>query len=288
VANTRIRILDPVGQLLPVGVPGELHIDGVQVGPGYLGKPELTETRFSAAPDHAGQRSYRSGDRARYRDDGVIEYLGRTDDQVKWRGFRIEPGEIEARLQAWPEVAQAAVILRSDAGEQRLVAYVVPDADQTVDTTALLDRLRAELPKHMVPSHIVVMQALPLTPSGKLARRQLPAPVVGQRGGNVDTPPESRTEQALAAIWADLLQVESVGRDDDFFDLGGHSLLTIKLIKRIEAATGKQLSIADVFENPTLRELSCQLGDIEWTEAAPRSSGRWRRMVSTVTGWLGR
>jgi hypothetical protein len=241
----------------PAGVPGELYIGGVQVARGYLGRPGLTAERFVPDPFSPvpGARLYRTGDRARWRADGALEYLGRLDQQVKVRGFRIEPGEVEAALRQHPQVRDCAVVARDEAGGPRLVAYVVGDAE----AEALRAHLRERLPEPMVPAAFVSLDALPLTPNGKLDRRALPAPEYAS-GAERYVAPETEVERALAEIWADVLGVERVGRLDGFFDLGGHSLLVMQMTARVRAAFGVQLSIRTVFAAPTLDALA---GEIE-------------------------
>ena len=240
VANTQLHVLDERGEPAPIGVPGELYIGGVQVAAGYLNRPELTAQRFVRG-------LYRTGDRARWRPDGTLDFLGRLDDQVKLRGFRIEPGEIEAALRTQPDVEDAAVVVREDRpGDKRLVAYTVgADGDRAA--------LKRVLPEHMVPAAFVTLDALPRTSSGKLDRRALPAPQV--KSGEY-VPPATATEQAVAEIWADVLGVERVGAEDDFFALGGHSLLVIAVVAKLRAAVGAGVSVMDVFKNPTVRELA--------------------------------
>jgi nonribosomal peptide synthetase DhbF len=205
----------------------------------------------------AGSRMYRSGDLARWRRDGVLEFLGRADHQVKLRGFRIEPGEIEAALVGHPSVAQAAVIAREDVpGDRRLVAYVVAAADQRPDPTALRQHVGGIVPDYMVPSAIVVLDRLPLTPNGKLDRAALPAPAVRAGFGRLPRTPQ---EEVLCALFAEVLGVERVGIDDDFFALGGHSLLAMRLISRIRSVLDVELAIRSLFEAPSVAALAKRL-----------------------------
>jgi amino acid adenylation domain-containing protein len=256
IANLRLHVLEPGGAPAPLGMPGELHIGGVGVGRGYLGRPELTAERFVPDPigPEPGGRLYRTGDLARHRGDGAIEFLGRLDHQVKIRGLRIELGEIEQALRDLPEVGAAAVVVREyAAGDRRLIAYVVaaPGADAAPD--ALRDGLRRTLPEGFLPSLFVALDALPLTPSGKVDRQTLARFVPdAAAGARAYVPPETAVELALAAIWADLLGVERVGLGDGFFELGGHSLLATRLISRVRESFGIELPLRAVFEAPTL------------------------------------
>ncbi|HET7463026.1 MAG TPA: amino acid adenylation domain-containing protein, partial [Longimicrobium sp.] len=250
-ANTRVYLLDPAGEPVPVGVAGELCIGGAGVVRGYLGRPEQTAERFVADPFAAGPgaRMYRTGDRARWLADGTIEFLGRTDFQVKVRGFRIEPGEIEARLREHPGVRDAVVLAREDVpGDVRLVAYLVGDAD----TEAVRAHLAAALPEYMVPAAYLWLDGLPLTPNGKLDRKALTAPGGGAYAARAYQAPATETEQALAEIWAEVLRVERVGRHDHFFELGGHSLLAVQVISRVRQVLSAQVSLGDLFTRPTL------------------------------------
>ncbi|HEX6371118.1 MAG TPA: amino acid adenylation domain-containing protein [Longimicrobium sp.] len=247
--NTRLYVLDAALRPIPVGLPGELYIGGVQVARGYLNRPDLTAERFVADPfsSGAGARLYRTGDRARWRADGALEYLGRLDHQVKIRGLRIEPGEVEAALRRHPAVADCAVVVREDApGDPRLVAYVVAGAD----AEALRARLGTSLPDYMVPAALVAMDALPVTPNGKLDRGALPAPEYA--AVEAYTAPRTPTEERLAAIWAEVLRRERVGVNDSFFVLGGHSLLATRAVSRVREAFGVELPLRAVFETPTV------------------------------------
>ncbi|MBA2675550.1 non-ribosomal peptide synthetase, partial [Ramlibacter sp.] len=233
IANTRIYVLDANGQPTPIGVPGEIHIGGDGVARGYLNRPELTAERFLDDPFHAGGRMYKTGDLARYRADGTLDYLGRNDFQVKIRGFRIEPGEVEAKLAQLPGVREAAVLAREDnPGDKRLVAYVVGDA-AAVDAQSLRAQLARLLPEYMVPSAYVVLGQLPLTPNGKLDRRALPAPDGLSLAAPAFEAPQGEAETHLARLWSELLHAERIGRHDDFFALGGHSLLAMRLLSQL-------------------------------------------------------
>ncbi|MET0399320.1 MAG: non-ribosomal peptide synthase/polyketide synthase [Longimicrobiaceae bacterium] len=249
--GVRLRVCGPRGEPCPIGVPGELWISGAGVARGYLGRPELTADKFVPAD---GERAYRSGDRVRWRADGVLEFLGRTDAQVKVRGFRIEPGEIEAVLAAHPGVREALVIVREDApGDRRLVAYVVPAAGGTAPA-GLGEHLRTRLPEHMVPSAVVALDAFPLGRNGKVDPAALPAPEPAAARGRAA--PRTPTEEVVAAVWAEVLRVERVGTGDDFFELGGHSLLATQVVSRVRSALGCELPLRAVFEAPTVAGLA--------------------------------
>ena len=250
VDNVRAYVLDGGGEPVPVGVPGELHLGGTQVARGYLGRPDLTAERFVPDPFGAagGERLYRTGDRVRWLGTGELEFLGRVDAQVKIRGFRIEPGEVEGVLRGLAGVSDAAVVAREESGGQvRLVGYVVGE----VEVGALRGALRERLPEYMVPSAVVVLDALPLTANGKLDRRALPAP---ERGSAARVEPSTPTEALLVEIWSEVLEVEQVGVQENFFELGGHSLLATQVIARIRETFGVDLPLRAVFENPTIAE----------------------------------
>ncbi|MEW5929242.1 MAG: amino acid adenylation domain-containing protein [Gemmatimonadota bacterium] len=254
-ANTRAYVLDGRLVPVPVGVPGELYLAGAGVARGYHGRADLTAERFLPDPaaGAAGGRMYRTGDRARRREDGTLEFLGRVDQQVKIRGYRIEPGEVEAALRAHPAVREAVVVAREDtAGERRLVGYVVPAADAAFDEAGLRDRLRESLPDYMVPAAFVPLEALPLTPNGKLDRAALPAPEAVGAGASEYVAPRGPTEEALAEIWAEVLRRDRVGAHDDFFALGGHSLMATQVISRVRGRLGAELQLRDLFAASTL------------------------------------
>ncbi|GHJ47712.1 hypothetical protein Cs7R123_50540 [Catellatospora sp. TT07R-123] len=265
--NLRVYVLDGHGEPLPVGVPGELHLAGVGLAHGYLNRPELTAEKFVTGL--AGQRLYRTGDLARWRPDGTIDFLGRIDGQVKLRGLRIELGEIEAALRDQPGVREAAVIVREDSpGDKRLAAYLVADAEP--DTAELRAALKRRLPDYMVPTAYVLLDRLPLTPSGKLDRRSLPAPQRGRDANAAFEAPATPTEVTVAGIWAEVLELEQIGRDDDFFDLGGHSLLATQVVAKLRRAVGAGVSVMDLFKNRTVRELAA-LVDVPADQRGPRA-----------------
>ena len=261
----RLYVLDDHLNLLPQGAVGELYIGGPGLARGYHRQPMLSAERFIADPFAAGQRLYRTGDRARLRADGAVEYVGRVDHQVKIRGFRIELGEIESRLQQCPGVREAVVLAVALSGGQQLVAYVVSDqavlenaATQSAFRQQIRAALQADLPDYMVPGHLLLLPNLPLTPSGKLDRKALPAPDPSQLQGDYRAP-QTDTEQQLAQIWAEVLQVARIGLDDHFFELGGHSLLAAQVIARIKTQLGVVLPLRSLFEKPLLGELALVL-----------------------------
>jgi arthrofactin-type cyclic lipopeptide synthetase C len=265
IANTRIYILDVHGQPSPVGVAGEIHIAGIQVARGYLRRPELTAERFVPDPlGEPGSRMYKTGDLGRWRSDGSIEFLGRSDHQVKVRGFRIELGEIEAALRSLAEVREAVVLAREDApGDKRLVAYVVGEAAPDV----LRQHLGARLPEYMVPAAYVPLDALPLTPNGKLDRKALPAPLDPAVRTNQYEPPRVGIEQVLAKAWSKVLNLTLIGREDHFFELGGHSLLAVQLLAQAKQR-GLGLTLQDVYAYPTLRAQAERLASAEPSSGA--------------------
>jgi len=268
--NTRVHVLDGELRPLPAGVPGELTIGGDGVAVGYLRRPELTAERFVPDPfgGESGDRLYRTGDRARCRPDGTLEFLGRLDQQVKIRGFRIEPGEIEAVLSAHPAVRLAAVLAlpAADGLDRRLVAYVVPRAEPAAaereegDLPAVLRlHLAAKLPAAMLPAVWVVLPELPLTANGKVDRRALARTAPPSGAGREEAgfvPPHTPLEEAIAALWREVLGVERVGIGDDFFRLGGHSLSAIRVLSRLRRDLGVDLAIGDLFEHTTLAGLA--------------------------------
>ncbi len=257
ISNTRGFVVDAGMRLVPAGVAGELCLSGKGLARGYLGRPGLTAEKWIPDPFGAepGGRIYRTGDRVRWRADGTLQYLGRMDQQVKVRGFRVEPGEIEAALRRHPRLSDCAVVARVDeTGDRRLAAYVVGDATPE----ALRTHLRGTLPDYMVPGVFVRLDALPLTPSGKIDRKALPAPDFGAAEAHA---PEVRTpvEEVLAGIWEDVLRVEHVAGDDNFFQLGGHSLLATVVLARIQEIFGVRLPLSALFKAPTAAELAAEV-----------------------------
>ena len=280
-ANQSIYVLDRRQQPLPPGVPGELVIGGLGVVRGYLHRPELTADRFLPHPFQgaAGGRIYRTGDLARLRDDGMVEFLGRLDHQVKVRGYRIELGEIEAALLAHAAVREAVVVAREDTpGDVRLVGYLVAQADQTIEQGALREQLRERLPDFMVPAFLVVIDAMPQTPNGKIDRTALPAPdpaAAAPAAAEAFVAPTAGLEETIASIWKDVLKLPQVGTRDNFFDLGGHSLLAVQTHRRLKEALQRELSITDIFRFPTIQSLSAYLGN-EGEDDAAAQSGKAR------------
>ncbi|MDF5712391.1 MAG: amino acid adenylation domain-containing protein [Rhizonema sp. NSF051] len=260
IAHTQFYILDQHGQLVPVGVPGELHIGGDGLARGYLNRPELTAQKFIPNPmsDKPGAYLYKTEDLARYDSNGNIEFLGRIDHQVKIRGFRIELGEIEAVLAQHPAVRETVVLAQeTKPGDKQLVAYVVNSNEQTSTTNQLRKFLKEQLPEYMVPSVFVFLEALPLTPNRKIDRNALPAPNTFSQSLEIDfLPPRDTLELQLVHIWEEVLNVHPVGVRDDFFKLGGHSFLAISLMARIQEKFGKNLPLATLLQNATVEHLA--------------------------------
>ncbi|MBW4597353.1 MAG: amino acid adenylation domain-containing protein [Brasilonema angustatum HA4187-MV1] len=280
IANTQIYILDKYLQPVPVGVPGELYIAGVLLAQGYFNRSELTKEKFIPNPfkrsrgaEEQGSRGetfnsseclYKTGDLARYLPDGNIESLGRIDNQVKIRGFRIELGEIEAVLSQHSHVQASCAIAREDIpGNKRLVAYIVPQKEQTLTVSELRGYLKEKLPEYMVPSAIVILEALPLTPNGKLDRRALPAPDLHSQLLDKYVAPRNPIEEILSLIWAQVLKVEQVGIYDNFFELGGHSLLATQLVSRVRTSLKVELPLRSLFAAPTVAELAQPIGQLQ-------------------------
>lgn len=260
IANTQVYLLDQHLQPAPIGVAGELYIGGDALARGYLQRAALTAEQFLPNPfgPESGTRLYRTGDLARYRPDGAVEFLGRRDGQVKLRGYRIEIGEIEEILSQHPAVQQCVIVVREDIpGDQRLVAYIVPHEGQAPTISSLRNVLQAKLPLYMVPSTFVMQVSLPRTPSGKIDRRALPAPENPHLELDVSyVAPQSELEQTIAAAWQEALQIEKVGIHDNFFDLGGHSLLLIRVQSILRAALNKDITLIDMFRYTTVNSLA--------------------------------
>jgi amino acid adenylation domain-containing protein len=259
IRNTSVSVLDAQRGLCPIGVPGELWIGGAGVALGYRGRPELTAEKFIDDPfsSRPGARLYRTGDRGRWLDDGTLEHLGRVDFQIKLRGFRIEPGEIEAHLLALAQVAQAVVVVREDVpGDARLIAYVVPAADAPADESPLREHLQRTLPDYMLPQHFVTLHALPLLPSGKIDRRRLPPPQVITGDAVERVAPRDDIERAVATAMEAALGRVDLGVDDHFFALGGHSLLAAQLAARLGRDLQCTLPLRTIFDAPTVAKLA--------------------------------
>jgi acyl-coenzyme A synthetase/AMP-(fatty) acid ligase len=255
----QLYALDAALRPVPVGVAGELHIGGIQVGRGYAGRPDLTAERFIQDPfsEIAGARLYKTGDLVRQLPEGTIEYLGRSDFQVKFRGYRVELGEIEATLDTHPAVAQSAVLVREDRpGDQRLVAYVVARGEAPPAVGELTQHLSRQLPQYMVPAAFVFLEALPLTASGKVNRKALPEP---ERSGADEAgyiAPRTPTEKIVAGIWAEVLGLERVGMRDEFFQIGGHSLLAMRVVSRVRQALDIELPVRELFAASTVESIA--------------------------------
>ncbi|MEP6732479.1 MAG: amino acid adenylation domain-containing protein [bacterium] len=278
VANTQLYVLDAAMEPVPIGVAGELYLGGVQVGAGYWGRDDLTHDRFVPDPfvseptaDVDGARLYKTGDLARWLPDGVVEYLGRLDFQVKLRGFRIELGEIESAISAYEGVREAAVVVRTDAaGEQRLIGYYVAQEGAKLVGADITAALRAQLPSHMVPSALVPLDALPLSPSGKLDRRGLPEPeLFGDDNARPYKAPRSNVEHELVQIWEQLLPGRKISIYDDFFEIGGHSLLAVQMLAEVERMRGRRVPLAWLFESATVETLAARLSAQVQAEREP-------------------
>ena len=259
IANTQVYILDRHLQPVPIGVPGELHIGGAGLARGYFNRPQLTQEKFIPNPFSLEQGTclYKTGDLARYMPDGNIQFLGRLDHQVKVRGFRIEPGEIETILNQHPKVRETVVITRENqAGDKRLVAYVV--SQELAPTHTELRRfLKEKLPEYMLPSAFVLLTTLPLTPNGKVDRRALPDPEGLSLELAVDyVMPQTEAELLIAAIWQEVVQLEKVGIHDNFFEMGGHSLLMVQIQNKLQDSFGRELSVVELFKYPTIHALA--------------------------------
>ena len=263
ISNTQLYILDESMEPVPPGVMGELYIGGAGVARGYLNRPDLTRERF--LPDHfSGQsnaRMYKTGDLARYREDGVIEYLGRNDNQVKVRGYRIELGEIEAALTSCPAIQSSVVVAREDSsGDKQLVAYLVSQESKQPAAEELQNFMRSKLPEYMIPARFVYLESFPLTHNGKIDRKALPAPLFHETPSvHESARPRTVTEEAIATIWMDMFKISNIGIHDDFFELGGYSLSAIRMMARIRDEIGVELPVLSIYENPTIAALADSL-----------------------------
>jgi amino acid adenylation domain-containing protein len=275
IANTQVYVLDVNREPMPVGIPGELYIGGDGLARGYRGAPHLTEERFVASPFRTGERLYRTGDQVKWLPDGRLEYVGRIDHQVKLRGFRIELGEIESVLAEQPTVKQAVVVVREDVpGDKRLAAYVTAREGQTCDPQALRRALREAVPDYMVPAAVVPLETFPLTANGKVDRSALPIPTLESvHDGAQAVEPRNRIELQLAAIWEQVLGITPIGVRDNFFALGGYSLLALRMFGAIEQTFGTRLPMALLFQAPTIEQLADVL-------AGEGCAVRWRSLVA--------
>ncbi|GAA6624132.1 amino acid adenylation domain-containing protein [Scytonema sp. NUACC26] len=287
IANTEIYLLDRYLQPVPVGVPGELYIGGTGLARGYLNRSELTALKFIPNPfsKKLGARLYKTGDLARYRGDGTLEFLGRIDHQVKIRGHRIELGEIEETLGQHPEVQETVVLMREDTpGNRLLVAYFVAKIETKIFTDDLRHFLRQQLPDYLVPSAFVQMKALPLTTNNKVDRRALPVPDINRpeltEGYQA---PRSKLEQTIATVWQELLHLEKVGVNDNFFDLGGHSLLMVQVNNKLQEILHKNLLIVEMFQNPTINSLAQYLSQkLENTPSFQSTRHRVHKQIEAI------
>ncbi|MBF3250499.1 amino acid adenylation domain-containing protein, partial [Pseudomonas aeruginosa] len=296
IANLGCYILDGDLEPVPVGVLGELYLAGRGLARGYHQRPGLTAERFVASPFVAGERMYRTGDLARYRADGVIEYAGRIDHQVKLRGLRIELGEIEARLHERADVREAAVAVQEGANGKYLVGYLVPGETQrsSADSPAGLmveqgawferikQQLRADLPDYMVPLHWLVLDRMPLNANGKLDRKALPALDIGQMQNQAYQAPRNELEETLARIWAEVLKVERVGVFDNFFELGGHSLLATQIASRVQKALQRNVPLRAMFECTTVEELASYIESLAPSEISEQKAERLNDLMSKL------
>ncbi|ALF53426.1 non-ribosomal peptide synthetase [Nostoc piscinale CENA21] len=273
ISNTQIYILDKYLQPVPVGVQGEVYIAGALLAQGYFNRPELTQEKFIPNPfekaggrrqEAGGSRLYKTGDLARYLPDGKLESLGRIDNQVKIRGFRIELGEVEAVLGQLSDIQASCAVVREDTpGDKRLIAYIVPQPEQTISISEVRNFLKEKLPEYMVPSAIVILETLPLSPNRKLDRRALPAPDLHNQLSDRYVAPRNPIEEIVSVIWAQVLKVEPVGIHDNFFELGGHSLLATQLVSRVRSSLNIELPLRSVFAAPTVAELSQHIQQLQ-------------------------
>jgi acyl carrier protein len=269
IANTQFYIVDKELEPVPIGVAGELLIGGDGLSRGYLNRPELTAERFVENPfSDSGSRVYRTGDLARFRQDGGIEFLGRLDFQVKVRGYRIELGEIESVLTQHAGAKDAVAVAREDRdGDSRLVAYYIPKADRLLKSSDLGKILREKLPEYMIPSCFVELEAFPLTPNGKINRKALPAlSVEAGAPDRVAIAPKTPTEEMVLGIFRSVLHRADCGVSDNFFDLGGHSLMAARLMSRLRTESGVDLPLRDLFARPTVAGLAEAIDALQWLQ----------------------
>jgi len=264
-------------QPVPIGVPGELYLAGVGLARGYLNRPELTAECFLPHPfsRQPGARLYKTGDVARYLPDGTIAFVGRLDQQVKLRGYRIELGEIETVLNQHPAVHECLVLIREEgSGDKRLIAYVLPEqSEQKPTVSELRTFLQRKLPQYMVPSAFVVLEAWPLSPNGKVDRHVLPVPEgLHLHLEMADVAPQNELERSIAMAWQEFLHVEKVGRHENFFDLGGHSLLLVQVHHTLRATLNREISLIDLFKHPTISSLAKYLSQEQTKELCSQQS----------------
>lgn len=257
IANMQMHVLDEAMRPVPAGQTGELYIGGIGVGRGYLNNPALSAEKFLPDPfsKRPGARLYRTGDHGAWRSDGVLEYMGRIDDQVKIRGFRIELGEVEATIAAHPDVRSCATVVRADGDHKQLVAYAVLAAGAD-GPASLRDFVRSKLPAHMVPARILPIESLPLTPNGKVDRKRLAALDIVESAAPKPVRPRTATEKTMLALWQDVLRLDDIGLNDDFFDLSGDSLSAVRLLLQLQTSFGVTVELAQLFEQPTISGLS--------------------------------
>lgn len=259
IPDLQVYVLDRNLRPVPIGVSGELYVGGAGLARGYLNRHKLTEERFIPNPfsNIPGARLYKTGDIGRYHVDGDLEHLGRADHQVQIRGFRVEPGEIEAVVTGHKAVGQAVVVVREDqAGDQRLIAYFVPASHHSVTVIELRNYLRKKLPAYMIPQHIIKLDTIPLTVNGKVDRRALPAPQEEHQTEKTYVPPRNEVEKTIAGIWEEILNVKNVGIHDGFFELGGHSLLLVRMLHKVQESFARELSVVEMFRHPTIETLA--------------------------------
>jgi acyl carrier protein len=271
IAHTQIYLLDDRLQPVPAGAPGEIHIGGASLARGYRNRADLTAERFIPNPFEPDSRLYKTGDLARQLPDGTLVFMGRADDQIKIRGYRIEPSEVSSVLNRHQGIRGSQVVAREDTpGDKRLVAYVVVDGNEDLTHSGLRAFLRDFLPEYMLPAAFVRLDALPLTPNGKVDRTALPAPESSNTlQDEASTGPRTNTEQLVAEILGELLDLKEIGLDDNFFLLGGHSLLGAQLIARLRDAFGVNIALRSLFEAPTVAALAAEVERLERSEAAP-------------------
>jgi non-ribosomal peptide synthetase component E (peptide arylation enzyme) len=263
VDNTEVFVLDDRGQLVPPGLPGELYIGGANLARGYLNRPGETASRFVAHPFREGARLYRSGDIARLLPDGRIRLLGRNDRQVKVRSFRVELGEIEAALTNHPQVTSAVALAQHGPDGNRLVAYVVIRPSGAVSALDIRRFLSTQLSDYMVPQSIVCVDSFPMLPAGKIDLAALPPPGASSAEGAAPLPPRTELERHLAGVWREVLGVAEIGVYDNFFDVGGHSLLVLQIQARLQVTLGRDVPVVDFFRYPDIASLAAHLGGLE-------------------------